>query len=366
MNASRPQTVLAPAAAPSPGPGASWSNFWFAPIDPVGLHALRVLAGLLFLLWLLPFAGQQEALFGLNGWFDARAYHEASHLQRLPPHLFSWSVLYLCGTSPVLLGIAYWLSIATLVLFTLGLWTRVTGVLTYVGVVSFTANPAISYDVDPLLVMLAFYLMVGYLLLGQRRPGLSVAARLLGPTETRLFRGAAPRGTPPLPPSAAANLAVRLLQVHFAVVMIASALNKLQVREWWSGLAGWFYLNQPFHTTLQDVRNAALYAEWYLIVLSLASYLALAWQLAFPAFAWRRRWRVVLLGGAGLAWLADAFLLRLPLLGPVMVVGCLSYLTPAEWRRLSGFLGRLWPARRRLHGAPAERFRRPGREKNRD
>jgi len=45
-----------------------WVRFWFAAVDPVGLHCIRLLAGLLFVCWLLSFAGHQQALFGLNGW----------------------------------------------------------------------------------------------------------------------------------------------------------------------------------------------------------------------------------------------------------------------------------------------------------
>ena len=212
--------------------------------------------------------------------------------------MFSWSVLYLCWGSPLLLNAVYWLAVAVVVLFTLGLWTRVTGVLTYVVAVSFTANPAMAYDADPLLVLLAFYLMVGYLLFGQGRSGQSLVARLLGPKETWLFRRSPSADGETPPASAAANLAVRLLQVHFAIVMTASALHKLQVQEWWSGVAAWFYLHPPFHTTPEDVRGLAPYAESYLPILSAASYAALAWQLAFPVFAWRRRWRPLLLGGA--------------------------------------------------------------------
>ena len=51
-------------------------------------------------------------------------------------------------------------------LFTLGIATRITGVLTWVAVVSFLGNPAASYDADFLINILAFYLMLGYLLLG--------------------------------------------------------------------------------------------------------------------------------------------------------------------------------------------------------
>src|SRR5262249_49078441 len=78
-----------PAPPPSPaaagGPIAAWVRFWFTPTDPVALHAVRVLTGLLLLLWLLPLAGHHAALFGPGGWFDNLAYFEAKELPGGPP-----------------------------------------------------------------------------------------------------------------------------------------------------------------------------------------------------------------------------------------------------------------------------------------
>ena len=73
-----PEPTPAPDAPPAPRTGLlqSWSAFWFTPANPVGLHALRVLFGLLVLAWLLSFWGRQEAFFGLGGWFDRQAYRE--------------------------------------------------------------------------------------------------------------------------------------------------------------------------------------------------------------------------------------------------------------------------------------------------
>src|SRR5262249_50679035 len=159
-SASRPRPVEV-AGAPR-GFLAAWTRFWFAPVDPIGLHWLRFLSGLLFLCWLLPFAGQYEALFGLDGWFDREAFLEASRLPGGSPVPLGWSFLYLCGSDPTLLALAYWGSIAVLALFTLGIATRVTAVLTWVIVVSFLANPAIHFDADFLLGILAFYLMIGH------------------------------------------------------------------------------------------------------------------------------------------------------------------------------------------------------------
>ena len=47
-------------------------------------------------------------------------------------------------------------------------------------------------------------------------------------------------------PSIAANLTVRLVQVHFAIVLVVSGLHKLQFGDWWSGVAWWYPLNPPF------------------------------------------------------------------------------------------------------------------------
>ena len=324
-----------------PGLIASWVNFWFTPVDPVGLIALRVLACVLFLAWLLPFAGEPEAMFGLRRLVRRAGVprHEA-RVPELPPHLFSyWSALYLCGSSAAALRLIYWLSVAVITLFALA-WTRLTAVLTWVAVVSFTANPATAYDADPLLRLLAFYLMLGYLFLGQGSSGQSFAARLLGTKTTFLFGRATPSAAGDRR-SLAANLALRLLQVHFAIAMLANGLAKLQIKEWWNGLSFWFYFHPPYHETFEEVKAVAPYADTYFWFYSLAAYAVLAWQIGFPAFAWSRLGRPILLGGGVLALVTTVFFLPLPLLGPVIFIGCLSYLTPTEWHRLGSLLARL-------------------------
>jgi hypothetical protein len=340
------------AAVPVPDGGliSSWVRFWFTPTDPLALHVLRFCAGLLFLAWLLPFAGYQESLFGLGGWFDRRAYAEASRLPfgALPPP--SWSILYLCGDDPVRLGVTYWSAIGVLVLFTLGVWPRLTAVLAWVVVASFTANPVLSYDADLLLLVFAFYLMLGYAFSGWRRPGLSPRSRLLGPLAVWPLR----RTGGPVE-STGANVALRLLQVHFALIVVMSGLHKLQFGDWWAGVAFWYALYPPLEATAKSVRSQAPHAVPFLTVLSLGAYAILVWQIGFPLFAWRRRWRILLLGGAALGWVGLAFLFRLPLLGPALLVGCLGYLTAAEWRRLGTLAGHLrgllpWRQRANLIG----------------
>jgi predicted Zn finger-like uncharacterized protein len=349
--ASKQAAAVKPAARPAAADGAelptltrpagAWVRFWFTPTDPIGLHALRVLAGLLFLCWLLPFAGSVEPLYGLTGWFDLRAYADFGRGVReqggsLP---LNWSLLYQLGEDPTTLAGIYWTSLAVLVLFTVGLWPRLTAVLAWVVVASFLAGPAILDDADWILPILALYLMVGYILAGQLAPDRPASWRVLGPLWPfgRHARDPFWHG-----PSAGANVAVRLIQVHFALVMVVSALHKLQFGDWWGGLALWYPLHPPLDTRMSDILALRPHTGSYLFLLSLATYAGLAWQLCFPLFAWRTGWwRVLFLGGAVVGCLSMAFVYQLPVFGPALVVFCLAYLTPAEWRRVTGWLAEL-------------------------
>lgn len=323
------------------GPLRAWNEFWFTPADPVALHRIRLLTGLLLLAWLLPLVGQRNALFGISGWLDAHGYQEISHLPDGLPQPVSWSVLYACRDNSTLLAAATWLAVGIIVAFALGLWTRLSAILAWVVVVSFTTNPLATSEADPLLRILALYLMIGYLFLGPR-PGTPLGLSLLGQSDQLLFgrrRNVGQAG----PPSIAANTALRLLQVHFAVVVLSSGLHKLQFADWWSGVALWQPLHPPLQLTLERLRDETSHLSFTLGILSIAAYAALAWQLGFPAFAWRPRWRPVLLAGAVIAWLATALLYHQPLFGPAYALCCLSYLPPRSWCRVDHWIGRLFP-----------------------
>ncbi|MGF1578844.1 MAG: hypothetical protein ACFCD0_05730 [Gemmataceae bacterium] len=314
-------------------------SFWFTPANPIGLHSLRFFAGLVFLTWLLTLAGRQTAFFGLNGWFDVQAFEEAARLPGGAPVPFGWSILYLCGNDPTNLLTMYWGSVGVLLLFTLGIGTRITSILTWIIVVSFVSvNPVVSFGGDFLLSILAFYLMLGYLLYRQWTGGLSLVERLLGPRETIVFhswffRNQQTDQDTSEAYSYAVNFALRLLQVHFAIVVFTTALHKLQMADWWAGVALWYPLHPPFDTTFESVRTKAWVGRVYLCVLSFIQYSFLAWQFGFPLMAWRQGWRWVLVGGGFVGLLGSVFVFGLPVFGPVFLLGCFSYLTASEWQQ---------------------------------
>jgi hypothetical protein len=334
-----------PPAPETPGPLGAWTRFWFAGTDPFGLHALRLLMGLVLLAWLLPLAGNVGPFFGLDGWFDRQAYVEAARLPGGPPRSISWSLLYLCGSNPAALRFAYWAAVAVVALFTLGVATRLTGVLTWLAVASFTANPAFDSDADTLLQMIALYLALGYLLLGLRNGRLSWAERILGPFDALLVGGLLRKPDEPARESLAANVATRLIQAHLAILLVATGLHKLQFGEWWAGMAHWYVLHPPLETTIAQARRLPMDAPTYLALLNLAAYGSLAWQIGFPLFAWRTGWaRLVLLGGAALGWAGLTWFFQMPLFGPALAIGCLAFLTAGEW----AVVDRLWQRVRRI------------------
>ena len=315
----------------------AWTDFWLMPTSPTSLHVVRVAAGLLFLAWLLPLATGYAGLFGLDGWFDRTAYIEA-HEKNLAAYPIGWSLIFSLtqsfGEGSFVTDTSFAMSIAVLVLFTLGIATRLTAPLTWLVVVSHTANPALHYDGDDLFIVLAFYLMIGYVLLGLWTWKLSWLERIIGPSDTMLspFR----RGTGRV--SHGATLALRLLQVHFALIVFVGAMHKLQFGTWWSGVALWYRMYPPQELSPEKLRDMKAMAWTSLGFISLAAYVMLAWQLAFPLFSFRRAWRPLLIGGAVLGWLSSLLLTGVPYLGLLYLTFCLGYVSADEWAWLFGRL----------------------------
>jgi hypothetical protein len=327
--------------------GSAWTRFWFAANPTTGLHCLRLGSGLLILFWLLTLLGHQNSFLSQTGWLDSEALIETQDAQNKMMEaqnrilqregsafsLFGWSIYYLAGDNAAVFQTLFFASLAVILLFTLGIATRLTGVLTWVAVASCLSNTVSGYEGDFLLGILAFYLMIGYLFLGLWNGNLSTAERILGSnSHFVLRRWLFPASQRPQALSVAANFALRLLQIHVAILMVTSALHKLQMGDWWSGAALYYPLHPPLTTTFDTLQREIPNIVFILSVLSAVQYAAVAWQLAFPFFAWRRGWaRFVLIGGGLLYWAGALLVFGLPVFGPFVLLGCLSYLTPEEW-----------------------------------
>ena len=322
---------------------ARWTRFWFAPSDPIAFKTMRTLTGGLVALWLLSLIGSQTALFGAQGWLDLRGY-AVGREQRLmdaagvampvqgwadPLRLDSrlvipeWSPLY-WATSPALVHAFYFGGIAAAALFALGIAPRITGVLNWLTVATFTANPILSsYGGESLLLMISFYLMVGQLLIGAEAGKALTPGFWLG--------NEAPEK------SAAANFALRLIQVHFAILVTATAFCKLQTYYWWEGIGLWFLYRPADQLTYEQVtelRGSPSSVRLEFGLLGLLGYATIAWQLCFPFYAWKKP--AVVGGGGILGLLGCWFLYRLPMFGPTFLLACFAFIPACGWRTAIG------------------------------
>jgi hypothetical protein len=271
---------------------------------------------LLLLAWLWSFAFNYQEAVGREGWLDSIGYDAARRLPADANVPESWA-RSLVPSSPALLGTLYLAAIVNALLFTLGLATRVTAPLAWLTVITFTSNPILYDGGNALLAILLLYLAVGYV-------GMHLGFSLGSPS--------APwwRRHEPTPPSVSANLALRLIQVHFAIILFMSVLHKFQDAEWWAGDALWYSIFTPFETNISDLlRQSGQRGSW-LTLISLATYVTLAWQLTYPIQPCTRIGRWVMLVGAIVGWIWCDLIAKQPIFGPAILIASLAACRPDE------------------------------------
>ena len=133
---------------------AGWNDFWFTPSDPSLLGLLRILTGLILLYTHAVWGLVLVDFFGPAGWLSPRLVHA---LQQGQCTFSFWWLVPERGVWP-----AYAVSMAILAMFTLGLWTRLTSILSLVIVVSFAHRaPEAMFGLDQVSALLTLYLAIG-------------------------------------------------------------------------------------------------------------------------------------------------------------------------------------------------------------
>lgn len=308
---------------------AGWNRFWFRPVSPLGLHVIRLLTGLLVVGWLLGYATTYHELLGTDGWFDAEAYQAATRLPEDANVPTNWGHS-LIPSSPMLLGIMYLGSLIVAVLFTLGIATRITAPLVWLVVVAFTSNPVLYYGGDAFLIVLTLYLAIGYIFLDLVKNDGAVSL-ILGSSSAPAWRWKSASADLAAPTSVLANLILKLIQVHVAVIVFMSVLHKFQDPEWWAGDALWYHVYQPFATDVKSLLGQQGRMNGTLIFLSIATYATLIWQLTYPIQPITRQGRWIMLAGSLIGWAWCALIAGQPIYGPGILIGSLAALPANHW-----------------------------------
>ncbi len=250
----------------------------------------------------------------------------------------AWSFWFLV---PDGLLVPVWIAcLVVLGMFTLGLFSRLTAVLSWVIVVSTARRiPIALYGFDQVFSALLLYLAV---------PGASGQAvsldrfwrRWRNARSTTAIRAQRRTDSPgrvhgpvepavPLP-TISANLALRLIQLHLVLIYGMAGLAKLQGPSWWNGNAIWKTMTTGEFVVLDFTALAA----WPLVVNSL-THLSLAMELLYPVVIWIRILRPLFLAGMMALHLGIAVMSPgLTEFALVMMAGNLAFVSGAWLRRL--------------------------------
>jgi hypothetical protein len=270
-----------------------WREFWFKPADPLPLAVMRILFGGMLFYTHLVWGMNLEAFFGPNGWQGEKLVHTFQQGQ------FAWSFWWLVPGGLRLT--VHLLCLLVLALYTLGVLTPVTSILAYLITVSYAYRaPLANYGLDQINAIAALYLAIG-----PSGAALSLDRLWQLKQEARDSAGGGKPSTRlPILPSARANLALRLMQVHLCVIYIFACQSKLQGESWWNGQAIWQAVSN-----LEYQSTDLTWLAWYPWLVNILTHGTVLWEMTFWALVWRPLCRpIVLLIGVAIHLGIGAFM----------------------------------------------------------
>lgn len=237
-------------------------------------------------------------------------------------------------TDPTAMAVAHGCVLVVITLFTVGLWTRVTSVLTWVAAVSYIhRTQQVLFGMDTMMNVLLIYLMVGNSgaalsvdrLLNRYRAARNSLRRTgtIDPA-TRAYLDAPPK-------SVVAGFAYRLVQIHFCFMYMAAGLSKLKGGAWWNTNAFWDTMVNPEFTMVHFQWYEALLRglvehRWvYAFYAAAGVGFTIALEIGLPFLVWTRLRPWVVIGGIMLHF-GIAVFMGLILFGLLMMTLLVSYI----------------------------------------
>lgn len=250
----------------------------------------------------------------------------------------SWSIWYHV-TDPVAMNIIHYAFLAVMIMFTFGLFTRVTSVLTWMAALCYVHRTGqILFGMDVMMNICLIYLMLApcgsvlsldrWLAVRKARRQLEEARRTGADTRPfeQILAGPAP--------SVSANFVTRLYQIHFCFIYLAAGLAKLKGMAWWNHTAVWGTIANPeFSPTIFEPYRWALIemsdARWlWEFFMTGGAVFTLILEIGLPFLIWRPRLRPYLIIAGVLFHTGIAIFMGLTLFGLFMMVLLMAYIPP--------------------------------------
>ncbi len=275
----------------------AWQCFWFEPQETSTLALFRIAFGLLAVGWTLTLLPDLSAFFGPAGVLPDNTAHSIEQ----------WGLLDL-SNSPRLLLAVFVLTLASAIAVTIGLFTRFSAVMLWLGIVSFEHRDVlVTNSGDGVLRALAFFCMF------------APAGAALSIDRVRSKPGGDFWHCPKRAPCA-----LRLIQIQVSVGYLAAVWDKVRTVPWTDGTAISYALR------LDDVHRLATpaFVTHSVILVNVLTYGTLALELALGVLVWNKRARPWVLAMGICMHLAIDSSILVGFFSYAMLTGCLSFVPP--------------------------------------
>lgn len=319
-----------------------WDRFWFTPADPTPLCFIRACTGLLAFYVLLSYSWDLLSYVGPEAWVDKELadyvqrempvyslpWNWSDGLSQIAQGNFYWSIYYHVTHPGWIVGIHIFFLINTL-LFTLGLATRITGLFSWLAVMSYVQRASNTvFGVDTMMIIVLTYLNIG--------PCGATFSLDRWLAKRRAMRAGQP--IPEVGPSLAANFAIRMIQVHFCVIYFSTGTSKLLGSTWWAGTSLNLVLLNPAFAPMDNplyygmMRFLASHRVLWEIAMTIGIAYTLILEIGFPFLVWDRRWRWLMISGSVMLHFGIGISMGLVTFSLMMMIMVSSFI-PAEVTR---------------------------------
>lgn len=285
----------------------AWEDFFFAPQSPIPIALFRILYGVCVSVTLILLRPDWLNWYGVHAWASMAAMKTVEPGIRL--NLFT-----LMPQDDRWIGASYWVFLVFAVLFTIGLWSRISGAVLFLCLASLQQRePFINHGGDTFLRVAGFFLIFS-----------PAGAALSVDRLIRLHNKAEGLEVVPRAP-----WAQRMVQLELALVYFISFWWKVKGDAWLHGTA-LYYL-----THLQEIQRFPL-PGWieHPVVLRLGSWFTLILEFSLGVLIWFRRFRYPLLLLGLLFHLCLEYAFNLPMFQWDVITAYVLFIDPADLTRL--------------------------------
>lgn len=297
--------------------GDGWNRFWYTPIDPLPTAVLRIGVGSVAFYLIALFSLDLMQLFGSHGLLPTEA------VKSITVQMYRFSYFDYIEEGLTLRAVHY-AGLAILAAYTVGLWTRVTSILSLIVFLAYFHRALmLTSEAEPVIAMLLFYLCFA-----PTGECLSVDAWLRRRRAASTSQAPSHRRDPLQGRSYAAAVSIRLIQTHLSLIYFLMFIATMQRNYvWWNGTAVWWLIART-ETAMIDLTWLANYPY----VINLWTTGIVLFYIAFAILIWNRSARPLLIALSAPFWLGLAIISGLGPFCWAMFTAGLAFVSAEQWR----------------------------------